>query len=215
MTDCRVGGVIKTHREHEKHRVCLNPFWSLPAIAPIMAGSGFYQNEMKLLEGRPAAPTPPKSAFFLLGVTVRGGCRDDGGPGGRRAAGGGGIACAVLPTAACDLLSSLLTGLTVRFWAHRTALSLRAIRGFFRFVKRLYGLRVQYAASKRRERVCIRARLLSSGVLRLPLNSVAIGRGGKSPRKVFLAGEYTGTGAGVLRKISGGVTLPWPDQSQY
>jgi hypothetical protein len=76
VTDCRVGGGIKTeHREHVLHRVCLNPFWSLDAIAFIMAASGFYQNEMKLLEGRPAAPTPPKSAPGPLGVTVRGGCR--------------------------------------------------------------------------------------------------------------------------------------------
>lgn len=137
------------------HRVCLNPFWSLDAIAFIMAASGFYQNEMKLLEGRPAALTPPKSAFFPLGVTVRGGCRDDGGPGGRRAAGGGGIPCAVRPTAACDLSSSLLTGWILRFWAQITAWLLRAIRGLSRFAKRLSGLRVQYAACKGRDQALL------------------------------------------------------------
>lgn len=74
--------------------------------------------------------------------------------------------------------SSIQTGWIVRFWAHTTALSLRAIRGLSRFAKRLSCLRVQYAASKRRERSLYRARLLSSGVLRLPLYSVATGRRG-------------------------------------
>jgi hypothetical protein len=66
-----------------------------------MAASGFYQNEMKLLEGRPAAPTPPKSAPGPLGVTVRGGClgeRGSRGNGGRRG------------VVAFPVLCSLLTG---------------------------------------------------------------------------------------------------------
>jgi len=58
----------------------------------------------------------------------------------------------------------------VRCWAHITAWPLRAIRSLIRFAKRLSCLRVQYTASKRRERGSIRARLLSSGVLRLPLS---------------------------------------------
>lgn len=57
----------------------------------------------------------------------------------------------------------------MRFWAHIIRLSLRAIRGFIRFVKRLSSLRVQYSTSKSRERGCIRALFLSSGVLYLPL----------------------------------------------
>ena len=88
---------------------------------------------------------------------------------GEGAPGGVGIACAVLPTDALSAFPSSLTGLIVRFGAHITALPLRAIRSLSRFAKRLSCLRAEYAASKRRERGSIRALLLSSGVLRLPL----------------------------------------------
>jgi len=81
------------------HRVCLNPFWSLDAIAFIMAASVFYQNEMKLLEGRPAATTPPKSALTPFGSYCSGGMPGLGGvQRGEGTAGGVGIPCAVLPT---------------------------------------------------------------------------------------------------------------------
>ena len=113
------------------------------------------------------APDERPSPF---GSYCLGGSLGWGFPKGEGAAGGYGIPCAVLPTAACDLSSSLLTGWIVRFWAHITALPLRAIRGLIRFAKCLSCLRVQYAASKRRERSLYRARLLSSGVLRLPLS---------------------------------------------
>ena len=73
VTDCGWAGESKLNiGSTVLHRVCLNPFWSLDAIAFIMAASVFYQNEMKLLEGRPAAYTPPMSVLPPLGVTVWG-----------------------------------------------------------------------------------------------------------------------------------------------
>lgn len=124
------------------------------------------------MEGQPAATTPPKSVLPPSGSYLSGGMPRLGGvQRGEGAAGGVGIAYARAPYLFLFRFpSSLLTGWIVRFWAHITALPLRAIRGLIRFAKRLSCLRVQYAASKRRERVCIRARLLSSGVLRLPLS---------------------------------------------
>ena len=98
----------------------MNPFWSLDAIAFIMAASGLLPKRDEPMEGRPAAATPPKSAPTPLGVTVRGGCR---GVGGSRGEGDGGgcwhILCCAPYLVPFGLFISL-TGLIVRFRAHIT-----------------------------------------------------------------------------------------------
>jgi len=82
----------------------------------------------------------------------------------------------VLPTDACDLSSSLLTGLKVRFWAHITALPLRARRGSIRFAKRLSACGCNTPLARAVNRCRCWARLLSSGVLRLPLSPARCSR---------------------------------------
>ena len=113
------GGGMCLYREHGLHRICLSPFWSLDAIAFIMAASVFYQNETKLLEGRPAAYTPlirePSSPWELRFGGGAGMMGVQGEEGRRR---GYGISCAVLPTWCSQLLTHLTAGVK---WALRGA----------------------------------------------------------------------------------------------